>query len=306
MGAFLSSAEQVFIMLILMLLGFILAKRGILSEKGTRDITDLVLYFVTPCVIIKSFSRPFDKETLGEILLCFALALGIHIGAILIAQLCIHSKTYARKSVLRYSVVFANCGYMALPLLQALVGEDGVLYGTAFIAVFNLLAWSYGIVLMSGDKSYISPKKMLINPGIIGISIGLVIFLCSIELPDIIYRPIEHLSFLNTPLPMIIIGYHLSKASLKRCFSDINSLLAIALRLLVVPLLTIGALYLLNIRGSMLLAMIISAASPIAANTTMFAAKFSQDSELSVNMVSFSTVLSVLTIPIMVFLARLI
>ncbi len=307
MEAFFTTAEQVGVMLILILLGFLLARLKIFNDDGVKCITTMVLYFVTPCVIIKSFVRPFDTDTLKNIGLSFAGALAAHIIYILTAHLVIHDKRYSRESVLRYSIVFANCGYMALPLLQAIIdGDDGVLYATSFIAIFNLIAWSYGIILISGDKKYMSPKKMLINPGIIALAIGFVVFICSIELPDVIYKPIEHLSFLNTPLPMMIIGYHLSKADFKKCFTDLWALITIAIRLILMPAVVLGALYLCGMRGNMLIASVVCAAAPVAANTTMFSAKFGQDTELSVNMVSLSTVISVATIPIIVALTKII
>lgn len=307
MTAFFTTAQQVTIMLILIMLGFLLAKVKIFTDEGAKSMTNMVLYLVTPCVIIKSFIREFDVNTLKDIGLSFAGALGAHIIYIITAHLVIRHKTYSRECVLRYSVIFANCGYMALPLLEAIIGDDGVLYATSFIAIFNLIAWSYGIVLISGDKRYISPKKMLINPGMIAIAIGLVLFFCSVsqdKIPAVIYKPIEHLSFLNTPLPMTIIGYHLSKANFKKIFTDAGALLAIALRLVAMPAVVLGVLYLCGMRGTMLEASVICAAAPVAANTTMFAAKYEQDTELSVNMVSLSTVISVATIPVIAALTQ--
>ncbi len=306
MTEFFTTAQQVVIMLILMMLGFILTKTKVFSETGVKNMTDLVLYFVTPCVIIRSFSRPFDKDTLKSILISFACALGIHILSIIVAHLTIHSKDYSRECVLRYSLVFANCGYMALPLIEAIVGSEGVLYGTSFIAVFNLISWSYGIVLMSRDRRYISPKKMIANPGMIGIAVGLIIFLCSIKLPAVISQPVGYLANLNTPLPMLIIGYHLANSNIKKCITDFYGLFTVFMRLLVIPLAVLGLLMLCNIKGNMLLALILSVSSPVAANTTMFAAKFERDTELSVNMVSLSTVISVITIPIIVTVTKLI
>lgn len=309
MDAFLTTAQQVAIMLILIMLGFLLAKIKIFNDDGVKSMTNMVLYFVTPCVIIKSFIREFDVNTLKDIGLSFAGALGAHIIYIITAHLIIRDKPYSRKCVLQYSIVFANCGYMALPLLEAILGNDGVLYATSFIAIFNLIAWSYGIVLISGDKKYMSPKKMLINPGMIAIAIGFVLFFCSVsqeKIPSVIYKPIEHLSFLNTPLPMTIIGYHLSKADFKKIFTDIWALLSIAIRLIVMPAVVLGVLYLCGMRGTMLIASVVCAAAPVAANTTMFASKYNQDTELSVNMVSLSTVISVVTIPVIVALTQLV
>jgi len=181
-----------------------------------------------------------------------------------------------------------------------------VFYGTAFIAVFNILVWSYGIVLMSGDKKALTPKKMFINPGILGTAIGLIIFFLSVPVPTVIFKPIDFMANLNTPLPMIIIGYHLANSNLLLALKNIKVLISMALRLLIFPALVLGIMYLCGVRGNVLVACTISASVPTAANTTMFAAKFGADTSLSVSMVSLSTICSLATIPLIVTIAKLV
>lgn len=304
MEIFFQVFEQVLILLILILLGVVLAKARVLNDAGVRCITDVVLLFVTPCVIINSFIRPFDPATLRGVLLSFLAAAGVHLLFIGMAHLLCRGGDDARRRVLRFGVIFTNCGYMSLPLQQAILGDDGVLYGASFIAIFNLFVWSYGITEMSGDKKHISPKKLLFNPGMIGLAVGLLIFLCSIRLPAVISAPIGYLAALNTPLPMIIIGFHLAQSDIRHAFRDRACLLAIGLRLVVMPLLVLGLLYLCGMRGTMLVSVVIAASAPTAAITTMFSAKFGKATELSVNMVSLSTVLSVITIPLIVTLTQ--
>lgn len=306
MTIFFKVAEQVLILLILIIFGFVLARVKILNEQGVRCITDVVLLFVTPCVIIQSFIRPFDTETLRGVLLSFLAAGGVHLLFITMATLIYRGRDEARRRVLRFGVIFTNCGYMSLPLQQAILGEDGVLYGASFIAIFNLIVWSYGITEMSGDIKFVSPKKLLLNPGIIGLVAGIILFVFSLTPPAVIRAPIGYLASLNTPLPMIIIGYHLAQSDIRRAFRDKECISAIALRLVVMPLLVLGALYALGMRGSLLTAMVIAACAPTAAITTMFSAKFGKATELSVNMVSLSTVFSVITIPFIVTLSQII
>ena len=183
---------------------------------------------------------------------------------------------------------------MGLPLQQVLFGADGVFYGATWIGVYNLVAWSFGLVLMSGDRRQISFKKLLLNPGILAVLTGIVIFVCSIEL--------------NVPVPMVISGYYLSKADLRTIWKHANYYITIALRLAVIPLCSIGLMFLLQkafrLDGMLLAACIVDIAAPVAAATTMFSTLFRQDSETAANLVSISTLLSVLTLPIMVALAQ--
>lgn len=301
---FINVLTQVLILLILILLGALLTKVKMLNGETVKGMTDLVLYIVTPCVIIKSFVREFDPALTKKLLISFAIAFLAHFGYIILSHLFLHSKIKAQEKVLRFGTVFANCGFMAVPLLQALIGDLGVFYGTAFIAVFNILVWSYGILIMSGDKKSLTPKKLIINPGIIGTVVGLIIFFFNIPVPTVIFEPISFLAALNTPLPMIIIGYHLANSNLVEGIKNLNALLSMLLRLIVFPLLVLFTMYLCGIRGEVLVACTISASVPTAANTTMFASKFGADTSLSVSMVSLSTIFSLITIPIIVTLAQ--
>ena len=301
---FINVFTQVVILFILILLGALLTKGKILTEKGVASITDMVLMLVTPCVIIKSFIREFDKSVLKNLLISFLIAFLVHIGFIILSHLILHSKEKAGERVLRFGAIFSNCGYMSIPLQQALLGDIGVFYGSSFIAIFNLFIWSYGIILMSGDKKYLKPKKIILSPGIIGLGIGLVIFLFSVPVPKIFSEPVSYLAALNTPLPMIIIGYHLTKSNILDGLKSFKCMFAILLKMVAFPLIALGAMYLCGIRGTMLVSMVISCSAPTAAITTMFSSKFSADTPLSVNMVSLSTVLSLISMPCLITLAE--
>lgn len=301
---FIGVLTQVVILLILILLGAILTKAHILTEQGVKSMTDTVLILVTPCVIIKSFIREFNTSVLKNLLISFLIAFLAHIGFILISHLILHDKDKARERVLRFGAIFSNCGFMSIPLQQALLGDEGVFYCSSYIAIFNLFIWSYGLISMSGDKKYLTPKKILLSPGIIALTIGLIIFLLSIPIPKIILEPISYMAALNTPIPMIIIGYHLMQSNVLKGLTDVKSLFAMAVKLVIFPLLMLGVLYLCGVRGTMLVSSVITCSAPTAAITTMFSAKYGADTSLSVNMVSLSTILSLATMPVIITLAQ--
>lgn len=301
---FINVLTQVVILFVLITIGAILTKSGILTEKGVKSMTDLVLVFATPCVIIKSFIREFDVSVLKNLLISMLIAFLSHIAFIVLSHLFVRDKDKATERVLRFGAIFSNCGYMSLPLQQALLGDDGVFYAASYIAIFNMFVWSYGIIMMSGDKKYLTPKKMIINPGMLGLLIGMIVFFLSIPIPKIIFEPISYMASLNTPLPMVIIGYHLMNSNLIEGISNIKCIFAMALKLLAFPLLVLAVIYICGIRGTMLVSTVISCSAPTAAITTMFSAKFSQNTSLSVNMVSLSTALSLITMPLVITLAQ--
>lgn len=302
---FLMVGQQVLILFILIVVGVICGKVQFLTRNTAKHLTNIVLYFVTPCVVIDAFQRDFEPELLTNLGITALCAVLIHAVSIVIAYLVFRDKDISRRCVLRFGTVFSNCGFMSIPLQAELLGADGVFYGAAFVAVFNLILWSYGLLTMSGDKKTLSPKHLLLNPGVIGVAAGMVLFLFSVHLPEVLSMPVSYMAALNTPLPMIIIGFYLSRTNLREALRDKKAYAAIALRLVAIPLLALFFMYLFQIRGVVLVACVIAAAAPIAAATTMFAAKFDRDTSLSVNLVSLSTLFSLATMPLIVGLAQL-
>lgn len=297
--------QQVIVLFLLIGVGFLCGKCHVFGERAAKGITDLVLLFVTPCVIIQSFQRDRDPQLLTNLGIMVLITIVVHILSILLVTLVFRQKDEARRRVLRFGAVFSNCGYMALPLQQAVLGTEGVFYGAAYVALFNVFVWSWGLFEMSGDKKSLSARKLILNPGLIGVVIGLGLFLASVKLPEVVLSPISHLAALNTPLPMLVVGYHLACSPLSGVFKDKAGLLAMGLRLVVIPLLTLGGLYLCGVRGVMLSAVTIATSAPVAAVTTMFATKYGREVSLSVNMVSLSTLLSVVTMPLIVGLSQM-
>lgn len=302
--SFVTVTQQVAVLAVLIGVGFVCGKARLLNEQAVKGITNVVLYIVNPCVIIASFQREWDAALLVNLLVMAGLALFVHVVAIVAGGLLIRDRDGARRAVLRFGAVFSNCGFMSLPLQQALLGADGVFYGAAFIAVSTLLAWTYGLVSMSGDRRALSARHIVTNPGIIGTSIGLVLFLLSVRLPPLIAQPVDYLAALNTPVPMLIIGFYLAQTRLGQMLRDKGLYLSLLVRLILTPLVTLAVLLLLRVDSTVAVATSVAAAAPAAATTTMFATKFGRDPVLSVNLVSLTTVASLLTMPVMIALTQ--
>lgn len=296
--------SQVVILFILIFLGFIFNKTKILNDTAVKGITDVVLYVVTPAAIINSFIREFSPSLLKNLGIGLIATFLAHIIFILLSLLLIRSKNPSRQKVLQFGVIFSNCGYMSLPLLQAVLGDDGVFYGATYIAVFQVITWSYGVFLMGDGLKTVTPKKTILSPGVIGFAIALIIFLLEIPMPTVIRQPISYMASLNTPLPMIIIGYHLANSNILSGLKDLNLLFSIFLKLAVLPLIVVFGFYICGLKGTMPIALSICASAPTAAISTMFASKFGRDTSLSVTVVSLSTLLSVISMPLIATLAE--
>ena len=306
---FLTVGEQVLVLFLLISVGFLCNKLQFLSREANKRISDLVVIVVAPCVIMKSFIREFNSEMLIQLLLALLVATVSHLVMILLSCLLIrdrHDSDEKRNKVLRFGAVFSNAGFIAIPMQEALLGADGVFFGAAYLVMFNIVSWSWGVCHISGDKSQITVKKILFSPGIIGVVFGMILFLFSIRLPNAIHTAISHIAALNTPLPMIVVGYYLAEVDLLQALKDKGSHLCLLFRLIAFPLLALGILYLCGVRGAMLVSMVIALSAPVAAMTTMFSEKFESDTILSVRLVSLSTLFSIVTMPAIVALSLMI
>ena len=217
---FLTVGTQVLVLFILIGIGVICGKIRFFSPVTAKHLTNIVLYFVTPCVVIDAFHREFDPALLTNLGITALCAVCIHIFSVALAAAVFRDKDASRCCVLRFGTVFSNCGFMSIPLQAALLGSDGVFYGAVFVAIFNLVLWSYGVLVMSGDKKTLSPAKLLLNPGVVGVVAGFLLFVFSVKLPQVISAPVDYMASLNTPLPMLIIGFYLSRTNLKQALLD--------------------------------------------------------------------------------------
>lgn len=304
LSSFIDVGQQVLVLFILIGVGALMTKLGFITAKGASAMTDVVLYAVTPCVIINAFQREYRPELLGGLLTALLCAFLTMLASVILAELIYRKTEISRAVVLKFSLVFSNCGFMALPLQEAVLGKDGVFYGAAYIAVFNIFMWTYGLIAMSRKTEWRSALKAIVNPGVIGTIIGVLLFAFSVKLPAVISSPVSMLAALNTPVPMLVIGYHLMHADLKRVLKDKGAYFAMAMRLILIPLAVLGILYLCRIDSTVAVAVVIAASSPVAAFTTMMAAKYNRDTELSAGIVSASALFSLITMPLIVGLAK--
>ena len=295
---------QVAVLFILIALGFFGGKIKLITRDGVKCINDIMLYFVTPCVIIHAFQRDYDPSMLKNLLLSILGSIISHALCYLVGFILIHDKDKAVRSVHRFAVCFSNCGFMALPLLEALLGSEGVFYGAGYLAVFNITVWSLGQYSMAGGDASFDGKKIILNPGVLSSIIGLIFFFTSLRLPTLIASPISFMAALNTPVPMLIIGYTIAGLKLKDIINIKSEALTIATRLVIVPMLLLGILYLMGYRGTLLTATIVSASAPVAAITTMFSIKYKKDESIASKLVAVSSLFSIVTMTVIVSLAR--
>ena len=299
-------AAQVGVLFALMAVGVVCRRVRLVDEASVKGIVNVLLLVVTPSLIIDSFQRPFDSSMMHGFFWAFAIAVSAHVAIILFARLFSRGDDRSRP-VLRLAMVFSNAGFMGIPLEQAILGAEGVFYGIVYVVVFNFFMWSWGLYEMKFKVGFRAKdlRPMIVNPGTVGIAIGLPLFFASVSLPAILKTPISLLAGLNTPLAMLVIGFYLAGANFRRVISMPSAYLAAAVRLVVFPLALLALLYPLrsHFPREMMLALVTAASAPVAAMVSMFASKYERDVDLSVGLVSGTTLLSIITMPPVIALA---
>ena len=303
LDGFLLTAQQVGVLFALMTVGYVCRKTNFLSDAFVKGCVNLLLLIVTPCLIVHVFQRPFTGTALANLGHALAFAFAAHLLGIVFAEICFRRTDERQRGVLKFATVFSNGGFMAIPLEYALLGPDGAFYGAVYVVMFNLLCWTYGLKVMCGHLKDMNRRILFINPGTVGIAIGLPLFLTSTTLPVILHDPIKYITDLNTPLAMIVIGFYLADARFAAYFRCVPALVASALRLLIIPALVLAGLVAargMRLDHTMAIALTASASAPVAAMDTMFASKYGRDVDVSVGLVAVTTILSVATMPILV------
>lgn len=292
--------QQIMIMYIFMFIGVILFKTKKLSLEGSKALGNILIYAVMPAVVIKAFLNEMTAERLKGLGIAFVLSF-----AVLLLAMVVSLFLFKKRPIENFGASFSNAGFIGIPLVSALYGDEAVFYVSAFVALLNLLQWTYGVCVITKNKKAISLKKILTNPILISLVVGLILFVCQIQVPAIIISSIQGIASLNAPLAMFSLGTYLAQVSWKEIFTNRYAYLSSVIRLLVVPLLTLGILsFVPSVYSTMKMAILIAASTPIGSNVAIFAQIHNQDYKQAVRIICLSTLCSILTMPMIMMLAE--
>lgn len=299
--------NQIFIMFILLFIGFLLYKIKMISDQTNKQLTKVVLYVVSPAVIISTYQMPYDPTQAKNMLLGFllsAIALGI---AILVSFLAYFKRQKASFPVELFAITFSNCGFIGIPLLFALFGKLGVFYCNTFITVFNILLWTYGILLMTvGEKKEKGQNylKNLLTPTMFSIVIGLTLYFARIALPNAILEATDYIASMNTPLAMIVSGVYIAQSNILGAFKKKRIYYIVFLKCIVAPLAVILAFSFFAFDETLKICIILLIACPTGANTMLFASSYQKDVERASNVFTLTTLVSIITLPLVIYIAQ--
>ena len=284
-------------------IGYLLFKGGKISLEGIKTIGNILIYGSLPAVIINGFRIERTAEHVSGLLWSAAAALTIVLLSILISHF-----VFRKDGVAAFATSFANPGFFGIPLIVASLGQGAVFYAAPFIAFLNIGQWTYGVSRLNGQPVLqgFQPKKLIKAPFVIAILVGIFLFATQLPLPAIVENCLSNVAGLNTPLAMFTVGVYLAQTDLVKMFGRRTLYLVSALRLLVIPVLSLLILSLLpSSMHVMKTVLLIVAACPVGSNVAVYAQLHGKDYPYAVETVIISTLLSIVTIPFILYLSTL-
>lgn len=301
---FLIIVHQILKMLLLLLLGSLCFRIKLIDQKGNKMLANLLLLVVNPMLAIVSLQTEYSPQLAKGLLISFLLAFLTHLIAAALSTLLVREKDNPNCGIDRFCSMYSNCGFIGIPLVQSVLGSEGVLYLTAYMTMFNLFSWTHGIAIMTGKATLKDLKTGIFSPMILASAAGLMLFFLQIRLPEVLLDAMSYVADMNAPLAMIIAGVSVAQTDLGQMLKN-RRLYRISFgKLILMPSLVLAALSFLPVSPTIAYTTLIAAACPVAATGTAFSLRFQKDYKYTSELYAFTTVLSLATIPLFVFAAE--
>ncbi|WMJ86108.1 AEC family transporter [Anaerocolumna sp. MB42-C2] len=290
--------DQILIMFILILIGYICYRFKVIDQGLNKKLSDLLLLLVSPLLIFNSYQREFSKDLLAGLLISLGLAIFTHLFGILTAYVFLRNKTNSDVVIERFSTIYSNSGFFGIPIINGIYGSEGVFYITAYITIFNLFVWTQGLIMMNGVQDKKTMVKTLVSPTLISIILGFLFFITQIHLPKIMFNSLQYVADMNTPLAMIIAGVTIAQTNILKIFLKFRIYFVVFLKLIFIPVILLLIYSRLPIAIPVLAAAVLGAACPTGATGTLFAIRYEKNALYSSEIFAMTTLISLITIPI--------
>jgi hypothetical protein len=288
------------------MVGFTVRRLNLVDSSFSKNLSNFVFNIVFPAMIIYSMDYPFSFKTLIDGIWLIVISLGIVIfsGVVSIVTVKLLKVDRLSENVYHFGILFSNFSFMGFPVTSALYGKEGMFYTSIFIILLRLLFNTLGVVIMQrGQENTVKIDfKSIINPPIVAVVIGLIMFLFSLDFPKPISMSISMIASTITPLGMIIVGLILANEKFSEMFSNYKVYVVSFIRLVFLPLCVLLVLKVLGFESLMIGIPVIITAMPMAASASILAEKYNGNSYLGAQCVFISTLLSIITIPLIALL----
>lgn len=285
-------------MFLLMFAGLLFRKLHFISDQGKKNLTDLVIYLILPCNIVKSFMIPFDGQTLknfGWILLISAL---IQVFCAILANTLYRSTSEAKRPVFKYATVASNAGFLGNPVAESVFGSMGLALASIYLIPQRIIMWSAGVSYFTKgtDKKEVA-KRVVTHPCIVAVAIGMVLMLTQVSLPSFLDAALKDIGNCNTAMSMLVIGTILADVKKNELF-DRSIFLFSGLRLILIPLAVYLCCILTKVDPLVTGVSVLLAAMPAASTTAILASKYEGDEIFATKCVVLTTILSLFATPV--------
>ena len=293
-----SVIELQIIIFLIILLGVILTRMHIIVPAGRKCLTDLLIDLILPCNIICSFMIEMNAEIIKASVTVLLIALGIQIVCYLLGKVIYWFVPKSQKMVLQYATMCSNAGFMGNPVIEGIYGAQGLLYASIYLIPLRFFMWSAGLFCFTKTDMKTALKKLALHPCIIAVWIGFLLMLTQYQPPAAVTRTLKYLSGCTLPVSMLVIGSILAGVRIKSMISK-KVLYFAGVRLLLIPLITLLVCRLLELDGLVTGVCVILAGMPAGSTTAILAEKYDGDAEYASKLVFVTTLLSLLTIPVL-------
>ena len=295
--------EEIIKLFVIMFMGYAVVKAGLMKSSESKSVSVIMVYLVIPCVILNAFQVEYTPDVQKGLLLACAAAVAVHILFLFLTAIL--KKPLHLDVIERATIIYSNAGILVIPLVQELLGQEYVIYSSAYIAVQLILIWTHcKNMLCEEDK--LEWKKVLLNINIISIIAGVVLFIFRIQLPSGAQDILNMMNNMIGPLGMLLAGMVIAEVSLKTVFTRKRSYLSAALRLLIYPVFVlilmkiIQTFTVIHDSKQILLTVYLASITPACATVTSMAQLYDKDAAYSSSLYVLTTLLSIVTMPVMV------
>lgn len=284
---------------LIIILGWFAGKRKWIDRHSNKTLVNLLINVAWPCALLGSFPDGFKMEYMVSFLFGAGGGFLVLLVAILVSRLLFPRRKF-KKNYFEYqfAFIFNNASFLGFPLISTIFGQAGLVPYAGFIVIFNLALFSYGVMLFREKFSWRDVGMTFINPNVIAVLLGLLLFIYSIKLPAFLGDAINYVGAMMTPLSLLCIGYMLSRANLKLIFKRKVLVFTSLAQLILGPLITFSVLKLIGAPADVTLILTLIQALPTATSLGLFAEKYRDDTGSASEIVALSTSLSAITLPI--------
>lgn len=301
MDSFLQLLNTQAVLLVYILIGIYVKKKAIITKGNQQKFIDLVLQVLMPCMIFNSFRQEITYEVVKTAGIIIVIAFTIAVTALFLGKLLYRRYPYSKRTIMQYGTIVNNSGFAGLPLTGEIFGEVGLFYASFFLIPNRIFMWSAGISLFEKTDTKTKWRNVLLNPNIIAVELGLLRCILSIELPYFLDYSIDKIGATVSPISMIIVGAILADVKIRTIFEKSVFFVAFV-RLLLLPLLTVAVTALLHLDNTISGVALVLTAMPVGTTTALLAAKYNADIDFASKCVFVTTILSLITVPLLMLL----